>query len=226
MASPATMAGESPGPQTGPGDQMDETWADAATRAAYRTFQSALSATILPGSRLWHAMLNPRGEAPSAEALGILAERVEELLETDLENVRRGFYPRELLFQIPLSEYVTRVLPEAVLDELGVVGVFLADEAGLGQLALAQQVDHRARARGRGDLNGAVGAAFYLLAIDFARDAVLGQQPLDRAVTVAKTSTTSCSVMGMAASSTSLNNCRRSPRRRSRVRNRASSRWP
>ena len=116
MASPAIMSGESQGAQTGPGDQMDETWADAATRAAYRTFQSALSATILPGSRLWHAMLNPRGEAPSAEALGILAERVEELLETDLENVRRGFYPRELLFQIPLSEYVTRVLPEAVLD--------------------------------------------------------------------------------------------------------------
>ncbi len=98
------------------GAMPDESWTDVATRAAHRTLHGALAAAMLPGNRLWHAALDPRGEAPSAEALAELSRRVEELIAADEENVRLGHYPRELLFQIPLVEYMTRVLPEALLD--------------------------------------------------------------------------------------------------------------
>jgi ubiquinone/menaquinone biosynthesis C-methylase UbiE len=45
----------------------------------------------------------------------MLRRRVQELHDRDLQNVREGLYPRDLLFQIPVGEYA-RAFPALVLD--------------------------------------------------------------------------------------------------------------
>src|SRR5262249_4548850 len=52
---------------------------------------------------------------PSAGVIVALERRFRELLERDLDNVARGFYPRDLLYQVPVLEYL-RVLPAAFLE--------------------------------------------------------------------------------------------------------------
>jgi ubiquinone/menaquinone biosynthesis C-methylase UbiE len=50
----------------------------------------------------------------------MLRRRTAELYDRDLENVRTGMYPRELLFQIPGRRYA-RMLPRLVLDTPSIV---------------------------------------------------------------------------------------------------------
>jgi len=67
------------------------------------------------GHAIWKRLLNPGAPALKKRTVQILATRFDELLARDLANVRSGYYPRRLLHQIPLLEYVSR-LPEALLD--------------------------------------------------------------------------------------------------------------
>lgn len=75
---------------------------------AYRTQQALVRWSIIAahaGLRLF----SPRKQAPTAADLAELRGRLESLLAKDLENVERGLYPPELLFQLPLREYLGRV---------------------------------------------------------------------------------------------------------------------
>jgi ubiquinone/menaquinone biosynthesis C-methylase UbiE len=75
---------------------------------AYRAQQAVLRWSIIAA----HAglrVLSPRKRRPTPLDLAELRKRLEDLLAQDLENVERGLYPRELLFQLPIREYLTRV---------------------------------------------------------------------------------------------------------------------
>jgi ubiquinone/menaquinone biosynthesis C-methylase UbiE len=84
-------------------------------RVAYRAQQLSflLNATLMQeAARV--LTRTPRQPIP-ADVMTALRRRVRELYERDLENVRTGMYPRELLFQIPSRSYA-RALPRLVLD--------------------------------------------------------------------------------------------------------------
>lgn len=84
-------------------------------RAGYRAQQSGLAVSLGLLARTLHSVFEPRGAAPPQEALGCLQRRFFALLDQDLTNVENGYYPRELLFQIPFREYA-RALPDAIAD--------------------------------------------------------------------------------------------------------------
>jgi len=84
-------------------------------RARYRFQQNALLHLLAPGMGVWHRLVGPRLPAPGRGELAALRERLAALFSRDLENVERGAYPRELLFQLPLARYL-RELP-ALLQE-------------------------------------------------------------------------------------------------------------
>jgi ubiquinone/menaquinone biosynthesis C-methylase UbiE len=84
-------------------------------RARYLLQQQGLAVALgIPG-RLLSFVLSPRQRRPGADVLVALERRFRELLERDLENVARGFYPRDLLYQVPLLEYL-RLLPTVFLE--------------------------------------------------------------------------------------------------------------
>jgi ubiquinone/menaquinone biosynthesis C-methylase UbiE len=83
--------------------------------ARYRWQQQGLALSAFLGHRLWHLALDPRAPRPSAAAIREIDRRYRALLERDLDNVRRGYYPRRLLHQFPLFEYLGQ-LPEALLE--------------------------------------------------------------------------------------------------------------
>lgn len=84
-------------------------------RVAYRAQQYSflLNATVLQETARVLTR-TPRAAVPEG-VLAALRRRTEELLRRDLENVRTGMYPRELLFQIPARHYM-RALPRLILD--------------------------------------------------------------------------------------------------------------
>jgi ubiquinone/menaquinone biosynthesis C-methylase UbiE len=84
-------------------------------RLLYKLQQRSLTLSTFLGVALWHALLNGERRRPSQETLAVLERRYGELLDQDLANVARGYYPRALLHDFPLVEYLTR-LPEALLD--------------------------------------------------------------------------------------------------------------
>ncbi len=84
-------------------------------RLAYPTQQRGLALSLGVGGRLWSQLLAPRQKRPDLDAIRELGERFEALLAADLANVRAGAYPRELLYQFPLLEYLSK-LPEALVD--------------------------------------------------------------------------------------------------------------
>jgi ubiquinone/menaquinone biosynthesis C-methylase UbiE len=84
-------------------------------RLLYKLQQRSLALSMSVGVVLWHAFLNGERRQPSRETLALLERRYGELLDQDLANVARGYYPRALLHDFPLVEYLTR-LPEAILD--------------------------------------------------------------------------------------------------------------
>jgi ubiquinone/menaquinone biosynthesis C-methylase UbiE len=83
--------------------------------ARYRLQQQALALSAFVGHRLWHLALDPGAPRPSVDAIREIERRYAALLERDLENVRRGCYPRDLLYQLPFFEYLGHV-PEVLLD--------------------------------------------------------------------------------------------------------------
>ncbi len=88
---------------------------DTFDRVAYPAQQRSLALSLGVGGRLWSQLLAPTQAPPSASSLRELRRRFDALIDRDLDNVRRGAYPRDLLYQFPLAEYLTR-LPEALTD--------------------------------------------------------------------------------------------------------------
>lgn len=84
-------------------------------RVLYRARQYGLTASLAIPGRLWSLVLSPQQPRIDPAMLGRLQQRYERLLERDLANVAQGYYPRELLYQLPLFDYL-RQLPEALAD--------------------------------------------------------------------------------------------------------------
>jgi ubiquinone/menaquinone biosynthesis C-methylase UbiE len=84
-------------------------------RTLYRLQQQGLALSTVLGVRLWNLVLNPTQPRPGRDAVAVLNRRYRTLLDRDLDNVARGYYPRKLLYSFPLFEYLGRV-PEALLD--------------------------------------------------------------------------------------------------------------
>lgn len=84
-------------------------------RMAYRAQQLSflLNATLLQttAARLARSRRSP----PPARVQTMLQQRYRELLDRDLQNVDDGYYGRELLFQIPVAEYL-RAFPKLLRD--------------------------------------------------------------------------------------------------------------
>jgi len=93
---------------------MTTTLSTRATRAAYRAQQTAFLLQCLAAHQLLRTLFRLR-IAPNAEALREVRRRYDELLDRDLENVDRGYYPRSLLFQLPVRRYA-RQLPRLAGD--------------------------------------------------------------------------------------------------------------
>ncbi len=84
-------------------------------RIRYRAQQYGLAMSLALPGRLWGVVLKPSREKFPAALLQTLQQRYEALLDRDLDNVAQGYYPRELLYQFPLFDYLRR-MPEALLD--------------------------------------------------------------------------------------------------------------
>lgn len=84
-------------------------------RMRYLVQHGSLALSFGVTGRLWSLLLSPRQQQPSREAIDLIQRRYRALLDRDLDNVAAGVYPRELLHQYPLREYV-RVLPQALAD--------------------------------------------------------------------------------------------------------------
>jgi ubiquinone/menaquinone biosynthesis C-methylase UbiE len=84
------------------------------TRTAYRAQQAALRWSFAVAHLGLRPFVKPE-RRPSAREIHGLHRRLEALFERDLENVESGAYPRELLFQMPVREYVSG-LPALALE--------------------------------------------------------------------------------------------------------------
>ena len=84
-------------------------------RLLYRAQHYGLTASMAIPGRLLSLLLSPRQRRVDAAVLATLRRRYDALLDSDLDNVARGYYPRQLLYQYPLFDYV-RQLPEALVD--------------------------------------------------------------------------------------------------------------
>lgn len=87
---------------------------ESAVRAVYRLQQAALRAPVLGAHQLLRAVTNNRMAASGGE-LGAIRRQYDLLLERELENVRQGLYPAELLFDLPLRRHA-RALPRFVRE--------------------------------------------------------------------------------------------------------------
>jgi ubiquinone/menaquinone biosynthesis C-methylase UbiE len=83
--------------------------------ARYRIQHGSLAISLGLIIRAMHFIFEPGAEKPPWEAIDALKKRFFKLLDTDLQNVERGYYPRELLFQFPYRDYA-RLLPDALAD--------------------------------------------------------------------------------------------------------------
>lgn len=84
-------------------------------RTRYRLQQQGLALSLGVGGRLITRIVSPSQPLPGSEAVAELRRRYEALLERDLYNVEHGYYPRALLYQIPMLSYL-RLLPEVLTD--------------------------------------------------------------------------------------------------------------
>ena len=91
-----------------------------AVRGAYRAQQASMRYGLLAAHGVLRAFQGRR-EGPSDDALEALQREYEALLARDLDNVEAGYYPSELLFQIPLRDYAL-ALPRFLFDLPRVVG--------------------------------------------------------------------------------------------------------
>lgn len=85
-----------------------------AYRAAYKAQQAAFLLNCLAAHRILRTV-SGTSYRPGSDVEALARRRYDELLELDLRNVEQGYYPRSLLFQVPLAEYA-RVMPSLVRD--------------------------------------------------------------------------------------------------------------
>jgi ubiquinone/menaquinone biosynthesis C-methylase UbiE len=89
-------------------------------RTRYRAQQATLALSLSLPTRGMHLAMHPRRPRPSRPALELLHRRYLDLLAEDLASVEGGVYPRELLFQFPVGDYL-RQLPWLLTDAPRVV---------------------------------------------------------------------------------------------------------
>src|SRR3954466_12786998 len=90
------------------------------TRAAYRAQQATIRLSLLAA----HLGLRPflgRRRRPRERDLVELRRRLDELLERDVDNVARGLYSREVLFSLPVREYLSG-LPQLAVEVARMIG--------------------------------------------------------------------------------------------------------
>jgi ubiquinone/menaquinone biosynthesis C-methylase UbiE len=85
-----------------------------AYRAAYRAQQATFLYQCLAAHQLLRAVTGFRIQ-PTVAAVREVRKRYAELLERDLDNVERGYYPQRLLFQVPVTDYA-KLFPRLVRD--------------------------------------------------------------------------------------------------------------
>lgn len=84
------------------------------TSARYRARHRGLAVGLGVLSQAWHQVLHPRPR-PTPEQVKALVTRIDDLFARDLANVRAGYYPRDLLHQIPTGRYFAQA-PENVAE--------------------------------------------------------------------------------------------------------------
>ncbi len=95
---------------------MMSTWGERLGEVGYRASHAGLALGLGATLRgLMRAFTPEEIRPPDPKAGRALVERFRALLEQDIENVRQGYYPRELLFQFPYLTYLRR-FPENVLE--------------------------------------------------------------------------------------------------------------
>ena len=92
-----------------------QSMAAQADRVRYRLQQQGLAVGLGIGGRLISRIIAPSQGFPPQEAVVELQRRYEALLERDLDNVARGYYPRDLLYQIPVLDYL-RLVPQVLAE--------------------------------------------------------------------------------------------------------------
>ncbi len=83
-------------------------------RSAYQLMQRGLLWPAASAQRLLRKTMK-RPISPDRKAELEVQRRYDALLKQDLANVERGYYPRQLLFQMPLGDYLRRA-PALLLD--------------------------------------------------------------------------------------------------------------
>jgi ubiquinone/menaquinone biosynthesis C-methylase UbiE len=83
-------------------------------RAAYRAQQTTFLFNCLAAHQVLRTVSRTRMR-PDKRAVAEVRERYAELIQRDLDNVEQGLYPRELLFQVPVSKYARQV-PQLVRE--------------------------------------------------------------------------------------------------------------
>ncbi len=84
-------------------------------RLRYRARQRGMAVSLAMAARAWHLALKPGAPSLPRAALRRCREAHEALLAEDLRHAERGQYPPELLFQMPVKDYLARLpagLPE------------------------------------------------------------------------------------------------------------------
>lgn len=76
------------------------------TRVAYQAQQAALRLSLAAAHLGLRPLLPPR-EKPTRRDLAHLKRRFARLLARDVENAKAGLYPEELLFSLPVREYLS-----------------------------------------------------------------------------------------------------------------------
>lgn len=86
-------------------------------RAAEAAYVAQQLSFAVPAAVIQRMLRTVVGEAvdPGGEALATIRRRFAGLLARDLENVREGMYPRELLFSVPVASYA-REAPRLFLE--------------------------------------------------------------------------------------------------------------
>ena len=83
--------------------------------ALYRFQHRSLAVSTSIAYRFWAFLLRPGAATLEGKTVRELVTRFEALLERDLDNVRRGYYSRALLYQLPLAGYALTI-PEGVVE--------------------------------------------------------------------------------------------------------------
>lgn len=88
---------------------------DSLARWRYRAGQYGLTASLAIPGRLLSFLMSPGQPRLDAATVAALQRRFEDLLDRDLDYASRGYYPRALLYDFPLLDYLGQI-PQALAD--------------------------------------------------------------------------------------------------------------